>query len=663
MNSLSPPAPGLSHGLYPERQPGNPSFAGNIKARISRIAGELKPNPLRRYRRFANEVIEYESRYARLDDQQLYRQVAEQRAQLGRQGLEHQPLLKAVALVRETIHRELGILPYDTQIIAARIMLDKRLAEMQTGEGKTLAIAMAAISAAMAGIPVHVITANDYLVERDAEQLRRVCDRLGLRVSAVIAGMELDQRRDAYACDITYCTAKELVFDYLRDRILPNRGESDLHRRMESFTGNSRKAQPVLRGLCLTIIDEADSILLDEAGTPLILSREGKNHIEENNYKQAMKIARRLENPLHFTLDNHSRRVELTPLGCSETKQASLGWGGLWLSSRFREGLVAQALTAQHIYHRDRDYLVKDEAIQIIDPTTGRLAEGRQWSRGLHQLLELKEGCPHSKELQTIARITYQRFFPRYLQLGGTSATLYEARGELQLVYGLPVVRVPRRKPGRLARQPLRLYFRQHSRWQAVVERVIELRAQGRPVLIGTDSVADTDTLARCLENAAIPHEVLNARQDSEEAEIVAKAGTPAQVTVTTNMAGRGTDIPLAQGVSGSGGLHIICCQHNASRRIDRQLHGRCARQGDPGSVETLLSLEDALIARYLSPRIIHSLQKILNVTRPLPHWLGILLTAIPQYLEEKRQQDLRDQLRRSDRQIHQWLAIGGPGE
>lgn len=663
MTNNPPPTPGLTHGLYPQRKPKAPTFVGNILARIKRVGGEITPNPLWRYRRFSNSVCQHEKTYASMGDGALSNEILEQRAQLGKQGLKHRPLIKTFALLREIIYRELGIRPFECQVITARIILDNRLAEMHTGEGKTLAIAMAAMSAAMAGVPVHVITANDYLVARDADQLRQVCGRLGLSVGAIVTGMETDQRRDAYACDITYCTAKELVFDYLRDRILPGQVQDDLHQRVTSLVENKNSADRVLRGLCLTIVDEADSILLDEAITPLILSREGKSNMAEINYQQAMKIAQRLENPLHYILDDHSRQVELTRLGCSQVEQASQCWGGLWMTSRFRDGLVSQALAALHAYHRDRDYLVKDEAIHIVDVTTGRMAEGRQWSRGLHQLLELKENCLPSKEFQPVAQITYQRFFPRYLQMGGTSATLYEARGELQLVYGLPVVRVPRRKSSRLTQLPQRLYFKRRYRWRAVVKRIIEMRKQGRPILIGTDSVEDSEALARSLTSAHIPHEVLNARQDGQEASIVSNAGMFAQVTVTTNMAGRGTDIPLAGSVAELGGLHVICCQHNGSRRIDRQLRGRCARQGDPGSVETLLSLEDALIARYLSPRIIKGLQKTQDTTQPLPHWLSILLTNIPQHLEERRQRDLRNSMRRSDRQMQQWLAIGGAGE
>jgi preprotein translocase subunit SecA len=658
-----PPTPGLEYGLYPEHQPKPYTFSGNVFSRVKSLGETLHPFPLWRYRGFINHVQHLATPYVSLDDRTLKGELKRHRAQLRKQGLASLPLVKAVALLQEVIYRELGIRLFDCQLLAARIMLDKRLAEMHTGEGKTLAIAMAAMTAAMAGIPVHIITANDYLVERDADQLQRICSRIGLSVGAVMTGMAPDQRRDAYACDITYCTAKELVFDYLRDRILPRQGQGDLHCRAMSLTDAGSSQNRVLRGLCMVIIDEADSILLDEAITPLILSREEKNAIAENHYLKAMEVAHQLENPVHFILDDYTREAELTRVGSAEIEKKTQGWGGLWMTARFREGLIGQALAALYLYHRDRDYLLKDDAVHIIDPTTGRRAEGRQWSRGLHQLLEMKEDCLPSNEFQAIAQITYQRFFPRYLQLGGTSATLRESRGELQFVYELPVVKVPRRKSSHLTYLPQRLYFKRRYRWRAVVKRVIELRAQGRPVLIGTDSVADSEALARSLRSAQVPHEVLNARQDDKEAHIVARAGKSKQVTVTTNMAGRGTDIPLEESVVECGGLHVICCQHNASRRIDRQLRGRCGRQGEPGSVETLLCLEDTLIARHLSAKMIQLLSKVFDISKPLPRWLGVLLSAIPQRLEESRQRDLRDRLRRSDRQVQQWLAISGRGE
>ncbi len=658
------PLPGIIHGQYPERRATEPGWLDPLRRHISAWREWLKLDALGPYRRFASRVDGLAVTYRPLDNRAFAAAICDVRANLGRHGLVDEHLAHAFAVAREAIRRETGMTPFATQVIAARVMLDRRLAEMHTGEGKTLAIALAAGSAALAGIPVHVLTANEYLVARDAESLSRIYARLGLTVGAVTADLGAEARRAAYARDITYATAKELVFDYLRDRQLPHMARSALQRRVLGLTAPGHAGvQPVLRGLCLAIVDEADNVLLDEAITPLVLSRPGGGLLETRHLHQALGLARGLEQPLHYTLDPHGHTVQLTEAGRQIVDETSAGWGGLWRSPRFREGLTILALSALHAYHRDRDYLLVAGKVQMVDATTGRLAEGRQWSRGLHQLLEIKEGCETSPTLQTLAQITYQRFFPRYLQLGGTSATLREATRELWHVYGLAVTRVPLKRPSRRIDLPPRLYYRTAHKWQAVVDRVREVAAEGRAVLIGTDSVADSEALSRLMERAGISHIVLNARQDRDEAEIVALAGQPGAVTVATNMAGRGTDIPLADAVRARGGLHVISCQHNSSARIDRQLHGRCARQGDPGSTETILSLEDPLLRRYLPAVLRAGLPTLWPDAQRLPAWLVRLLIAWPQRREEARQRRLRARLLQRDRQVRKWLAIGGAGE
>ncbi|MGF1642375.1 MAG: hypothetical protein ACFCUJ_01955 [Thiotrichales bacterium] len=657
-----PPVPGIVHGAYPQQRVVEPSKLDTLERIWLGLRESLRLNRLGRYRRFAARVIALEARYSGLSEAQFSATTSDLRTRLGRQGLDDTVLVDAFAVVREAIHRSLGLRPFATQIIAARIMLDRRLAEMHTGEGKTLAIALAAASAALAGIPVHVITANDYLVTRDAEQLRGVYGLLGLDVGAIVAGLPPDQRRAEYARSITYCTAKELVFDYLRDRMLPRMNGNSLQQRMHQFR-DERAAQPLLRGLCLAIIDEADNVLLDEAVTPLILSQPGRSLLEPRHLSQALGIARVMQSQRHYQIDTHQRTAYLSGAGQDLASARSETWGGLWRNTRFRENLTMLALSALHCYQRDRDYLVHEGKIEMIDPTTGRIAAGRQWARGLHQLLELKEGCELSNPNQTLAQITYQRFFPRYLQLGGASATLHEARGELWQLYGLGVVRVPLRRPSRRNDRPPRLFLTRTAKWQAVTSRCRALSAQGRALLIGTDSVADSETLAHVLEQAGLAPVVLNARQDRDEAETVARAGRPGCITVATNMAGRGTDISLTPDVKQRGGLHVINCQLNGSARIDRQLHGRCARQGDPGSTETLLSLEDPLIARYLPAWLRRILARLARQGQAVPHWLARPAIRWPQRLETRRQRALRRRLRARDRQLRRWLAVGGPGE
>jgi preprotein translocase subunit SecA len=555
----------------------------------------------------------------------------------------------------------LGIEPFDTQLIAARIMMDNRLAEMATGEGKTLAAAMCAGAAALAGIPVHVITANDYLVARDAETLRPLYSSLGLTVGAVTQSLDRDDRQRAYDADITYCTAKELVFDYLRDHTVRSREKGDLVARASQVGSSSSETRlTLLRGLCMAVVDEADSILIDEARVPLILSEARTNPHQMQYLRQAMWVVSQLTGDEDFRLEPERMSAELTRRGCRKVDELTENLGKVWRNRLHREDTVCMALSAQHIYKCDRHYLVRDRRIGIIDETTGRLAEGRVWSRGLHQLIELKENCEPSGDQVTVAQITYQRFFQRYFRLGGMSGTLAEAQAELDFVYGLRVTRVPLQSPSKRTCLPARLLPNREALWQTVVSRAQKIGRNGRAVLIGTDSVADSEKLSKHLTQAGLDHEVLNARNDEREAEIVAKAGQPGRITVATNMAGRGTDIPLDEDVAASGGLHVISCQHNASRRIDRQLIGRCARQGDPGSTETLLSLDQPLISKLMPAWFA---RRVGESGLERPGWLVNLVICAPQILEERHQRAQRADMLKHDLRADRELAIGGHAE
>jgi preprotein translocase subunit SecA len=426
--------------------------------------------------------------------------------------------------------------------------------------------------------------------------------------------------------------------------------------------GDVAPAPLLLRGLCMAIVDEADSILIDEARTPLILSQPRINPQKQVYIEQALQLAVRLQGA-DFEVDAARQEARLTEAGRARLAELAAPLGGLWRDSRHRDEIVVLALAAHHVFHRDKHYLVRDRKVIMIDQTTGRVAPGRVWSRGLQQLLEAKERCPSSGEQETIAQITYQRFFPRYHYLSGMSGTLAEARAELRSVYGLSMEEVPLRRPCRRSQLPVRVFATREAKWDAVIERLRAVHEAGRPVLVGTDSVADSDHLSVLLAAARLPHVVLNARNDSEEAAIVACAGEPGRITVTTNMAGRGTDIPLAPGVAQRGGMHVICCQHNASPRIDRQLHGRAGRQGDPGSVETILSLEDGLLARTLPAWLRATLARCAGRNRPLPAWLGARLAWYPQKLEERRQRAERRLLLDQDERAERRLSFAGRGE
>ena len=557
--------------------------------------------------------------------------------------------LAAAALAAEA---SLGLRAHDTQLAAAHALLSGCFVEMATGEGKTLVVALAATAGALSGLPVHVITANDYLVERDAAEMAPLFAHLGLRVATVCASDAPAQRHTAYGADITYLTARELVFDALRDAVLAPTERDTLLNQTRHFTDPTRAAQRLQRGQHMAIIDEADSVLIDEARIPLILSRPQTTALDTAALKAALACATGLRATQHFQLDTESRRVTLTDAG----RLAAESLGG---HRRARDARLCQALVALHLYRRDRDYVVKDDRVQIIDTQTGRIADGRAWSQELHRFIELKEACPLGQETTTAAQMTYQRFFPRYRHLAGISGTLAEAAAELATVYDRPIIRLPTHKP--LARRiaPPRVFATQHAMWQAAAERAAALAEQGRAVLIGTDSVRDSRQLAATLTAAGIEHTVLDALQDADEAAIVAQAGQPGRITVATRMAGRGTDIRLADAVRAAGGLHVICCQHNPNRRIDRQLIGRSARQGDPGSAEHFRALDADAPDTGVSPAVRRALTRFLPY---LPERAIAALFRLGQDRTAARERQVRAALLRDDHARQQRHAYRGTG-
>jgi preprotein translocase subunit SecA len=651
------PVPGLVLGSYPERR----TTVGEMPKYPGALLRALSGSGNRRYRRLLSNLRSLEDSVAPIASSAMTQRLRQLRARLSRDGLTDALILEAFLLIGRASAAQLDKKPFDTQWLAARIMLDNRLAEMATGEGKTLAAGVCAATAALAGIPVHVVTANDYLVARDAALLEPLYRALGLSVGAVTQPMDLAQRRQGYGCDIVYCTAKELVFDYLRDGLGRDRTRSDLHRQAARLgNAGASSATPLLRGLCMAIVDEADSILIDEARVPLILSERSPDAPQRQYHEQAVQLASSLATAVDFTLNRRGMTIELTERGRARLDGLAQALGAVWRNRLHREETVCSALCALHLYRRDLHYVVREGAVVIIDESTGRLAPGRIWSRGLHRMIELKEGCEPGDETTTAAQMTYQRFFQRYLRLCGMSGTLRETHAELASVYGLPVSRVPLRRPRRRKLLPMQLHADREALWRAVVLQAQIISRCGRPVLIGTDSVADSEEVAIRLAAAGLPHRVLNARQDREEAQIVAAAGQRSQITVATNMAGRGTDIPLANDVVALGGLHVISCQHDGSRRIDRQLLGRCARQGDPGSAQTMLAADNPALARFV-PRWMA--QRFGAGGARWPQWLFDLLTRTLQRLEEQRQRAQRRALLEQDLRAERNLTFGKPND
>ncbi len=636
MSSLAHlPVPGLLLGPYPERAE---------RQRAERTGTSAAPS--------IRTVRQQEAAYASLHGSEFDAAVLSARLALQCEGLEPKPAAAALALACVAFERTMGVRPFDTQLEAAGIVLQGDLAEMATGEGKTFAVALAAAGAALAGIPVHVITANDYLVARDAQRLEPVYRMLGLTVGAVTQELEREARRAAYASHVTYCTAKELVFDYLRDSL---GRERDPARARLAALCEPQAERPLLRGLCMAIVDEADHVLIDEARVPLVLAGPAPGVDTPDGIEQALAFARTLREGEHFVRTRAA--CELTLAGQAEAQARLASTASAWRNRIHCESAVQTALVALHTFRRDHEYLVRDGEVVVIDGGTGRTAPGRAWSLGLHQAIELKEGCEPSAPQATLAQITYQRFFARYLRLAGVSGTLSESRRELNAVYGLRVQRVAERQPSRRRVLPTRLFANRAALWAAVSARIAEVSRGGQPVLVGTDSVADSNELSQRLKDDGVEHAVLNAQHDNIEAALVARAGWRNAVTVTTNMAGRGTDIPLDPGVAALGGLHVMCCQLNAARRIDRQLSGRCARQGDPGSVETWLSLDSPVLRNWMPA----PLRAILNrQAARCPSRLVRGMARIAQGLEEHRQRHERARLLRADRSFARRWSLGG---
>jgi preprotein translocase subunit SecA len=585
------PRPGLLYGSYPQRSraPGTGASLAGAAADLADLAGDTLMRPFGRTPDF-DTWLRRERKAARSDQRPFDERVAAVRAELARFGLAPGLVARAQWLVAQAVDEIRGLRPYRTQHHAAWAMLRDRLVEMDTGEGKSLALLMAAATAALAGMPVHVVTANDYLAERDAQAARPVLERLGLGVAAVVPALQAAERRAAYACDVVYGTARELGFDYLRDQLVARSG-----------------TPPLLRGLCLALIDEADSVLIDHARTPLVIAmpqtQAGSTLRTSSLAATIYEHSGRLQAGIDFTLFPHEHRAEPTAAAIEGLQAALAGLPHNPGDARISAQGLAQALVVRHLLQRDRHYVVQQRdgtaQVVLIDETTGRVLPGTTWTGGIQDFVAVKEACEAPQALRTAQQISLQRLFSRYWKLGGISGTLRESRLELFLFYRLRVQRIEPRRPSRRRHAGLRLFADRARQFDAVLASVQTRRARGQPVLVGTESIATSEALAAHLQAAGLRVTVLNARHDAQEAQLIARAGWLGTITVTTNMAGRGTDIELDDGAA-CRGLHVIACTLNASRRIDRQLLGRSARNGQPGSCETLLALSDGVFDRWL---------------------------------------------------------------
>lgn len=505
-------------------------------------------------------------------------------------------LLQVLALVGQVCMRALNLRPYPVQFMGALALQEGLLAEMATGEGKTVTVAIAGVLAGLSGRPCHVITANDYLAERDAEQMRPLYEACGLRVAFITGSIDPMQRQARYEADVVYLTAKELLADHLRDWIGPGAPHLMARHRFERWLQGDRPVTPgrvLVRGLHTAIVDEADSILIDEAVTPLILAAPRESRGLDEAVRQISTLADTLEEGIDYILEPRVRQVSLLPLAQERLGNLAAGLPELWRPAPRREELLRQALTVRRFFKPGQHYVVDDGEVVLLDEFTGRMTPGRSLTAGLHQAIEAAEGLKITDPNQSLTQMSFQTFFRRFRKLSGCSGTLDEAWRELWRVYGRQVVRVPTNRPRRVHQRSPMLVADAAARWSAVAREALEEVARGRPVLVGVRSVGASHALAEVLQSLGARPAVLNALSHEDEARIIAGAGQSGVITIATNMAGRGTDIRLGEGVAERGGLHVIVADVNESARVDRQLAGRCGRQGDPGSVSRCLCLED----------------------------------------------------------------------
>jgi len=651
----------IALGVYPQREDEKPGLLERIGETLFRGPAEFINGSTMHLKAILPAVERQAQLMVEASETELISRANDLRYRLRQNGFERNLVATSFALIREIAKRQLNMFHYNTQLLGGWAILNGMITEMETGEGKTLMATLPACTAALAGIPVHIITVNDYLAARDAQWMAPIYNALGLTVGTVVAGMEPDARRTAYECDITYCTNKQVAFDHLRDRLVLKRYSSQLAIKLAEMNGEDQlREKLLLRGLCFAIVDEADSVLVDEAVTPLIISRPGDTGHKQEVFEYALALAKELNINDDYSVNARERMIELTATGRDRLKQLCVDSSGLWRNTRYREDLAVQALRAETLFQRDQHYLVREGKVEIVDEFTGRVMADRSWEHGLHQMIEVKEGCDITGEQETLGRISYQRFFRRYLKLGGMTGTARELTAELKSVYRLRVVRISPHKPVRRHGLRSRLLRTEDEKWSLIAARVKKLHDSGQPVLVGTRSVAASEHLGNLLDDAGIDNRILNARQDADEADIIIAAGQKGQVTVATNMAGRGTDIRLEDEVLKLGGLHVIATERHEAGRIDRQLFGRCGRQGDPGSYEAITSLEDELITRYaseISRQFVLALWKLAPwFAKPFAQWL----TYSAQMSAQKKHAIARSRVLRSEDYLENVLAFSG---
>ena len=639
--------------------------AAGLDALVNGVIGKFRRREkiLAELNRDAEGIVAREGEWVEISNVELQRRLLGFRETFRRGGGSAQKaVLPALGAIREAADRTLGLRPFPVQMMGALALHRGYLAEMATGEGKTLTAGLAAVLAGWSQQPCHVVTVNDYLVQRDAEWLQPLYHFCGVRVGFVAAWHQPQERLKYYGCDVTYVTSKELLADFLRDRLNLGKMQNATRRLIRRMLLPTVAGQDglVMRGLHTAIVDEADSILIDEAVTPLIIAAPHKNESLAEATLRAQEMSRQMLKGEDYSSNARHKEIELTSGGLKKLVEHASHLPGLWRGQDRRLELVIQALVAREFFHRDQQYIIENEKLVIVDEFTGRPMPQRTWREGMHQAIEAKEGLPISDPSETIARLSFQRFFRCFRRLSGMTGTAREAADELWQIYGLPTIAIPSNRPCIRQEWPDRFFPDEDSKWQAVVAEIEQVHRSGRPLLVGTRSVMASERLWQSLAERGLIAKVLNATKLKEEAEIIALAGERGRITIATNMAGRGTDIKLGSGVVALGGLHVIATERYESGRVDRQLFGRAARQGDPGSVQAFVSAEDELVRKYLPKALRKTFKKLAQGRRAGGQkGCGFLIN-----LAQKKAQSIafkqRQSVMRSDAWMDQALSFTG---
>jgi len=633
-------------------------ITSGLDALVDRAAGALKRrrSVLGQLREDAEQVDALADSFRTMSNEALRARLEECRQWFRRDnGAEGKRLFEALAAIREAAERKLGLRPFVVQLMGALALRRGYLAEMATGEGKTLTASLAAVMVGWTRRPCHIVTVNDYLAERDAGWGKPLYDFCGVSVGFVTGQMAPADRLRGYDQDVTYTTSKEIVADFLRDRLRLGELHVPARRMIARLLQPAHAAQAgmVMRGLHTAIVDEADSVLIDEAVTPLIISTTREGEAMADAYRRAWEFAQTLEVGTDYSLDLRYREVEVLPTGKNKIEGYSTELPALWRGPARLTDLIKQALTAREFFLQGKQYVVQDKKVVIVDEFTGRMMPMRRWRDGLHQMIEAKEGVAVSPRDQTLARLSFQRFFRSFRRLSGMTGTAREAADEFWHIYRLPVIVIPTNRPCIRKELPDRVFADWSSKWSALVEEIVRLHVEGRPVLVGTRSIATSEELAEKLTARGVAHSLLNASRHREEARIISEAGQGGRITIATNMAGRGTDIKLGAGIAAMGGLHVLATERHESHRIDRQLYGRAARQGDSGSAQAFVSLEDELVKRFVPGLARRQVESLVRHGQAPAAKLASVTFGLAQF----RAQRMSFRQRRSVLKYDTWLA------